>query len=104
MTLSCSRASGALACAAGVTRCSAKPARGRAIDRHHGQALDEGRLRAAKSYAVQVSRAAVTVVSWNVNSLRARLPLVLRSPDERAPDVICLQETRLAAAKLDFPA
>lgn len=42
-----------------------------------------------------------TVVSWNVNSLRARLPLVLRYLDERAPDVLCLQETRLPAEKVD---
>jgi exodeoxyribonuclease-3 len=37
-----------------------------------------------------------TIASWNVNSLRARLPLVLRYLDERAPDVLCLQETRVA--------
>ncbi|HKP61838.1 MAG TPA: exodeoxyribonuclease III [Polyangiales bacterium] len=41
------------------------------------------------------------VVSWNVNSLRARLPLVLRYLDERRPDVLCLQETRIAASQ--FP-
>jgi exodeoxyribonuclease-3 len=29
------------------------------------------------------------------------MPLVLRYLDERAPDVLCLQETRIAAAKLD---
>ncbi|HET6582952.1 MAG TPA: exodeoxyribonuclease III [Nannocystaceae bacterium] len=40
----------------------------------------------------------LTVVGWNVNSLRARLPLVLRYLDEREPDVLCLQETRLADA------
>jgi exodeoxyribonuclease III len=37
-----------------------------------------------------------TVVSWNVNSLRARLPTVLRWLDLRKPDVVCLQETRVA--------
>jgi exodeoxyribonuclease-3 len=42
-----------------------------------------------------------TVVSWNVNSLRARLPHVLRYLESRRPDVICLQETRLDDA--DFP-
>lgn len=36
-----------------------------------------------------------TVASWNINSLRARLPLVLRYLDEVAPDVLCLQETRV---------
>lgn len=43
----------------------------------------------------------LTVVSWNINSLRVRLPLVLRYLDERMPDVLCLQETRLAAEKVD---
>jgi exodeoxyribonuclease-3 len=46
----------------------------------------------------------LSVVSWNVNSLRVRLPLVERFLDERAPDVLCLQETRLAAAKVDCDA
>ncbi|HKU42463.1 MAG TPA: exodeoxyribonuclease III [Polyangiales bacterium] len=41
------------------------------------------------------------VVSWNVNSLRARLPLVLRYLEQRQPDVLCLQETRIAASQ--FP-
>jgi exodeoxyribonuclease-3 len=40
----------------------------------------------------------VTIATWNVNSLRARLPLVLRYLDERAPDALCLQETRVADA------
>jgi exodeoxyribonuclease III len=40
------------------------------------------------------------VVSWNINSLRARLPLVLRYLAERKPDILCLQETRLAAEKV----
>jgi exodeoxyribonuclease-3 len=40
-----------------------------------------------------------TVVSWNVNSLKVRLPHVLRLLDEYAPDVVCLQETRLPAAR-----
>jgi exodeoxyribonuclease-3 len=44
--------------------------------------------------------AVLTIASWNVNSLRARLPLVLRYLDERAPDVLCLQETRVGDAEL----
>jgi exodeoxyribonuclease-3 len=39
-----------------------------------------------------------SLVSWNVNSLRVRLPLVLRYLDEHEPDVVCLQETRIADA------
>lgn len=36
------------------------------------------------------------VVTWNVNSLRARLPRVLQLLAEHRPDVICLQETKSA--------
>ncbi|MCX6386714.1 MAG: exodeoxyribonuclease III [Solirubrobacterales bacterium] len=32
--------------------------------------------------------------TWNVNSLKARLPRVLEFLDEVAPDVLCLQETK----------
>ncbi len=38
------------------------------------------------------------LVTWNVNSLRQRLPRVLEFVDEHAPDVICLQETKSEAA------
>ncbi len=34
------------------------------------------------------------LVTWNVNSLRARLPRVLEFLAEHAPDVLCLQETK----------
>ena len=34
------------------------------------------------------------LVTWNVNSLRQRLPRVLEFIEEHAPDVICLQETK----------
>ena len=33
-------------------------------------------------------------VTWNVNSLRARLPRVLELLDLHHPDVVCLQETK----------
>ena len=36
------------------------------------------------------------VVTWNVNSVLARLPRLLPWLDERAPDVVCLQETKLS--------
>ncbi|MGH3568522.1 MAG: exodeoxyribonuclease III [Pseudonocardia sp.] len=36
------------------------------------------------------------VVTWNVNSALSRLPRLLPWLDERAPDVVCLQETKLA--------
>jgi exodeoxyribonuclease-3 len=40
----------------------------------------------------------VRLVTWNVNSLRQRLPRVLELVEEHAPDVICLQETKSDAA------
>jgi len=38
------------------------------------------------------------LVTWNVNSLRQRLPRVLELVEEHAPDVLCLQETKSEAA------
>src|SRR5262249_52355313 len=43
-------------------------------------------------------RAAVRIATWNVNSLRQRVPRLLPWLDERSPDVVCLQETKLADA------
>ena len=36
------------------------------------------------------------IATWNVNSVKQRLPRLLRWLDERRPDVVCLQETKLA--------
>jgi exodeoxyribonuclease III len=38
----------------------------------------------------------VRVATWNVNSVKQRLPRLLAWLDERKPDVACLQETKLA--------
>lgn len=38
----------------------------------------------------------VRLATWNVNSVLARLPRLLPWLDERAPDVVCLQETKLS--------
>lgn len=38
---------------------------------------------------------AVKIVTWNVNSLRAREDLVLDWMEEHDPDVVCMQETKL---------
>src|SRR6185295_18513486 len=35
------------------------------------------------------------VATWNVNSVKQRLPRLLPWLDEREPDVVCLQETKL---------
>ena len=51
------------------------------------------------------------IATWNINSLRLRLALLERLRDSLAPDVICLQETKvpdeafpeLAAAALGYP-
>lgn len=36
------------------------------------------------------------IATWNVNSLKQRMPRFVPWLDERAPDVVCLQETKLA--------
>lgn len=36
------------------------------------------------------------IATWNVNSVRQRLPRLLPWLDERRPDVVCLQETKVA--------
>jgi exodeoxyribonuclease-3 len=41
----------------------------------------------------------VRIATWNVNSVKQRLPRLLPWLDERAPDVVCLQETKLADDK-----
>ncbi len=46
--------------------------------------------------------ATVRIVTWNVNSLRVRLPRVLELLSEHTPDVLCLQETKTSPET--FPA
>ncbi|HEX3512360.1 MAG TPA: exodeoxyribonuclease III [Solirubrobacteraceae bacterium] len=41
------------------------------------------------------------LATWNVNSLKQRMPRFLPWLDERRPDVVCLQETKLADAAFD---
>ncbi|ROZ89469.1 exodeoxyribonuclease III [Gordonia sp. OPL2] len=36
------------------------------------------------------------VATWNVNSVKQRIPRLLPWLDDRAPDVVCLQETKLS--------
>jgi exodeoxyribonuclease III len=38
----------------------------------------------------------VRLATWNVNSVKQRLPRLLPWLDQRQPDVVCLQETKLA--------
>lgn len=42
------------------------------------------------------------IVTWNVDSIRARLAQVLDWVDAKAPDILCLQETK--CRPIDFPA
>lgn len=42
------------------------------------------------------------IATWNVNSLRVRLPQILDWLDARQPDILALQETKLP--DIDFPA
>jgi exodeoxyribonuclease-3 len=39
---------------------------------------------------------AVRIATWNVNSIKQRMPRLVPWLDERRPDVVCLQETKLA--------
>ena len=41
------------------------------------------------------------VATWNVNSVKQRLPRLLPWLDQRQPDVVCLQETKLADEAFD---
>ena len=44
----------------------------------------------------------VKVATWNINSIRRRLPLLIEWLARNEPDVLCLQETKVQDA--DFPA
>ncbi|MGH9205057.1 MAG: endonuclease/exonuclease/phosphatase family protein, partial [Acidimicrobiales bacterium] len=35
------------------------------------------------------------IATWNVNSIKQRVPRLLPWLDQRQPDVVCLQETKL---------
>lgn len=41
------------------------------------------------------------IATWNVNSVRQRVPRLLPWLDERKPDVVCLQETKCTAEAFD---
>ena len=54
-----------------------------------GLEVDSGRVRLDSSVVLRL-------VTWNVNSLKARLPRVLEWLEQFSPDIVCLQETKLA--------
>ena len=39
--------------------------------------------------------ASLRLASWNINSVRLRLPLIARLCEEARPDILCLQETKV---------
>jgi exodeoxyribonuclease-3 len=43
----------------------------------------------------------VRIATWNVNSVKQRKPRLLGWLDQRQPDVVCLQETKLSDAAFD---
>ena len=40
----------------------------------------------------------IKIATWNLNSLRARMPLLLSWLEEHRPDIVCLQETKVEDA------
>ena len=35
------------------------------------------------------------LITWNINSVRLRMPLLAKLTDEAKPDIVCLQETKV---------
>ena len=48
------------------------------------------------------NRADMKIATYNANSLRSRLPLILEWLEKNRPDVLCVQETKVQ--DVDFPA
>src|SRR6185295_838573 len=69
---------------AGKTSTSAEPASGRRRRPERAAAPDGATV------------PSVRIATWNVNSVKQRVPRLLPWLDERQPDVVCLQETKLA--------
>ena len=42
------------------------------------------------------------LATWNINSVRLRMPLVLKFLSEHQPDVLCLQETKVRDSEFPF--
>jgi exodeoxyribonuclease-3 len=50
----------------------------------------------ARTALAQEEPSRLRIATWNVNSVKQRLPRLLPWLDQRRPDVVCLQETKLA--------
>ncbi len=46
----------------------------------------------------------IRIVTWNINSVRLRLPLLKKLVEEKNPDIICLQETKVEDASFPLEA
>ena len=46
----------------------------------------------------------LTIATWNINSVRLRIASVKRFVEERRPDLLCLQETKVRDSEFPFPA
>ena len=68
---------------------------------HNNQRTGEGRTGSTTFVRDAVSSRSMRIVTWNVNSLRARLTRVTAWLTTEAPDVACLQELKCTEA--DFP-
>jgi len=64
--------------------------------------VNGGRSQTSTSVATSAAVSSLKISSWNINSVRARLPIVERLLKEERPDILCLQETK--AADDVFPA
>jgi exodeoxyribonuclease-3 len=54
------------------------------------------RWRVAAHHLIVGTVSAVRIATWNVNSVKQRMPRLLPWLDQRQPDVVCLQETKVA--------
>src|SRR5688500_15948499 len=67
-------------------------------DRHPRRASLRRRVRTAVTAVEPRVGTGMRIATWNVNSLKARLPRVEEWLDYAKPDVLCMQETKLADA------
>ncbi len=92
-------AAAALALAVGLGALAAARLKGLARPPEHTlNALEGRRARSARGAPGSANLGAMRIATWNVNSLRARLDRVLSWLDRARPDVLLMQETKLADA------
>src|SRR5256886_16527511 len=60
------------------------------------------RRHSSRSFPGAATFLVVKIATWNVNSIRTRLPRLLAWLERRRPDVVCLQETKVADDQFPF--